>query len=308
MDLDLSDDQAVLREEIRSLLARRFTPGRLRSGFDRWMWEELWRTGAMSLRPDGFGWSDRVVVFEQLGAGCVPGPLVPSVVVQGMLDGIAVAVERPEPEAPVLVAHLDTADAVVVFDRAGAWIVASEVLDGEPQTAPLDPLTPVWLVDALPRGERVAGPAAAASWRAEGATLTAAFLVGMADRLTAMAVDHARDREQFGRPIGAFQAVKHILADMAVRTEVARAAAYAAGAHLDEPEVGGAPRSVAGAKLLAGEAAILNGRAATQVLGATGFTWDADVHLYLKRAWVLETQFGSSAHHADVVARLAGCS
>lgn len=308
MDLDLRADQVARRESIRSLLDRRFTVDRVRAGFDRGMWEELWRTGAMSLHPDGFGWSDAVVVFEQLGAACVPGPLVPSMVVQGRLEGIAAAVERTDADAPVLVEHLDAVDSVVVFDRAGAWIVDAEVLDGEPQAAPLDPLTPTWRVDALPKGERVAGPAAAASWRAEGATLTAAFLVGTADRLTAMAVDHAPHREQFVGPIGSFHAIKHLLADMAVRTEVARAAVYAAGAHLDEPEVSGAPRSVAEAKVLAGEAAILNGRAATQVLGASGFIREVDVYLYLERAWVLDVQFGSAAHHADVVARLAGCS
>jgi alkylation response protein AidB-like acyl-CoA dehydrogenase len=78
---------------------------------------------------------------------------------------------------------------------------------------------------------------------------------------------------------------------------------YAAGAHLDAgdslPEL---DRAVSGAKMLAGEAAIANGKSATQIHGGLGFTWEVDVHLYLKRAWVLDTHFGSGDEHADAVA------
>jgi alkylation response protein AidB-like acyl-CoA dehydrogenase len=107
---------------------------------------------------------------------------------------------------------------------------------------------------------------------------------------------------QFDRPIGSFQAIKHTCADMAVRSEVARAAVYAAAAHLDAADVPGLDRAVSGAKALAGEAAIANGKAATQVHGGMGYTWEVDVHLYLKRAWVLDTEFGSAAAHCDSVA------
>jgi alkylation response protein AidB-like acyl-CoA dehydrogenase len=88
---------------------------------------------------------------------------------------------------------------------------------------------------------------------------------------------------------------------MLVRTEVARAAVYAAGAHLDDADHPGLDRAVAGAKVLAGEAAITNGKAATQVFGGMGFTWEVDVHLYLKRAWVLDTHFGSVDANSDLV-------
>jgi len=88
-----------------------------------------------------------------------------------------------------------------------------------------------------------------------------------------------------------------------VRTEVARAAVYAAGAHLDDPHLDGLFRAVSGAKVLAGEAATTNGKSATQVHGGMGFTWEVDVHLYLKRAWVLDTHFGSADAHASAVSR-----
>ena len=77
---------------------------------------------------------------------------------------------------------------------------------------------------------------------------------------------------------------------------------HAAACVLDDPGVGPLVRSVSGAKLLAGEAAVLNGRTATQVFGGMGFTWEVDVHLYLKRGWVLDTEFGSGDAHADLVA------
>ena len=92
---------------------------------------------------------------------------------------------------------------------------------------------------------------------------------------------------------------------MLVRTEVARAAVYAAGAHLDEHDLASyadLDRGISGAKVVAGDAAIANGKAATQVFGGMGFTWEVDVHLYLKRAWVLDTHFGTADEHADVVA------
>jgi alkylation response protein AidB-like acyl-CoA dehydrogenase len=119
-----------------------------------------------------------------------------------------------------------------------------------------------------------------------------------------MAVAYAKERQQFDRPVGSFQAVKHILADMLVRAEVARAAVYAAGAHLDDPGVGDVLRAVTGAKLMAGDAALANGKACIQVHGGMGFTWEVDAHLYLKRARVLDTVFGSTQAQAEVMAAL----
>ncbi len=140
-------------------------------------------------------------------------------------------------------------------------------------------------------------------WRLAGATLTAALQVGLADRLVELAVAYAKERVQFDRPIGSFQAVKHICADMLTRTEVARAAVYAAGAKLDEgADRAGFDRLISGAKIVAGEAAIANGKAATQVFGGMGFTWEVDVHLFLKRAWVLDTHFDTAERHAELVA------
>ncbi len=298
MDLDLSDDQVALRDGIASMLEGRFATDRIRGGFDRAMFDELTAAGVFSLRADGFGWADCVVVFEQLGRYCVPGPLVGSLLFgDGRCTGVV------EDGEPVWVEHLDTLDDLVVLSGPDARRVEAGAVAGETSTWPLDPLTPITKVERLPAGDTI--NADAAERRREGATLTAALQLGIADRCTELAVAYAKERVQFDRPIAGFQAIKHLVADMLVRTEVARAAVYAAGAHLDGHDLASyadLDRGISGAKVIAGEAAVLNGKTATQVFGGMGFTWEVDVHLYLKRAWVLDTHFGSADAHADVVA------
>jgi alkylation response protein AidB-like acyl-CoA dehydrogenase len=302
MDLELSEDQVALRDGIAALLAGRFDAARIRIGFDRSVWDELAAAGVFSLGADGFGWADRVVVFEQLGAACVPGPLVAASLAHDLVDGVdgvVGGITRPHGAEPALVEHLDQLEQLVILDADGISVCDASEIVGEPSEWPLDPLTPVTRVATLPEGTRIGDREVARKWNLQGAALTAAFALGLAQRLTDLAVEYARTREQFDRPIGSFQAIKHLLADMLVRTEVARASVYAAGAHLDDADLPGLPRAIAGAKVLAGEAAIVNGKSATQVYGGMGFTWEVDVHLYLKRAWVLDTHFGSGDARAD---------
>ncbi|MHB8669639.1 MAG: acyl-CoA dehydrogenase family protein, partial [Acidimicrobiales bacterium] len=151
--------------------------------------------------------------------------------------------------------------------------------------------------------ELVGGAEMAARWQREGALLTAAFQVGIAASCTERAVSYAKEREQFGRPIGSFQALKHLLADMAVHAEVARASVHAAAVALDRPGVAEAGRAVSGAKVLAGEAAVQNAKSSIQVHGGIGFTWEVDAHLYLKRALLLDTVLGSADAHAESLGR-----
>ncbi len=125
----------------------------------------------------------------------------------------------------------------------------------------------------------------------------------MAEASTDLAVAFAKERQQFGRPIGAFQALKHLMADMFVRSELARGAVYAAGVTLDDPAVGSVERAAAAAKVTAGEAAIGNAKTCVQVHGGMGYTWEIDAHLLLKRAYVLEPAFGGRDDWAD---RMAG--
>ncbi len=87
-----------------------------------------------------------------------------------------------------------------------------------------------------------------------------------------------------------------------MRTEVARSAVWSAGVTIDEPEVGDVDRAVAAARIMAARAATENAKTGIQVHGGMGFTWEVVAHLYLKRAWVLETQFGNPDDAAELVA------
>jgi alkylation response protein AidB-like acyl-CoA dehydrogenase len=321
MDFTLSSDQEALQEAVRKLCEGRFPMERVRQladvgGVDRGLWRELADAGVFSLRlPEsdggvGLGMAEAALVFEELGRALVPGPLVWTHLAAGVIPGAAegerVVGGLQRQEEPFLVEHPDVIDVLLAVDDDGLWEVDRSRLSARPVSWPLDPLTPVHVAGGLLRGERRGVPGDAARWQLEGAVLTGAFLLGMAAVLTEQSVDYAKERQQFDKPIGSFQAIKHLIADMFVRAEVARSAVYAAAVNLDQPALGPPTRAVAGAKLLAGEAATLNAKAATQVHGGMGFTWEVDVHLYLKRAWVLDTTFGTADAHADTVADMLG--
>jgi alkylation response protein AidB-like acyl-CoA dehydrogenase len=300
MDLELSDDQVALRDGIASMLAARIPIERVRAGFDRAMFDELGEAGVFSLRADGFSWADCVVVFEQLGRHCIPGPLVTSLLLgDGRIAGVANRIP------PIWIEHLDFLDVLLVEGDGGFQAVDPSAVEATLSPWPLDPCTPVSRAERVPEGPRI--DFTGFTRDPVGTALTAALQLGLADRLTELAVEYAKERVQFDRPIGSFQAVKHMLADMLTRTEVARAAVYTAGAALDEDTaVATRHRLVYGAKVVAGDAAIANGKAATQVFGGMGFTWEVDVHLYLKRAWVLDTHYESADRNALLVCATAG--
>ncbi|MEM7285898.1 MAG: acyl-CoA dehydrogenase family protein [Actinomycetota bacterium] len=317
MDFELSEDQEALVDGVRSLLEGRFGIGDVRAmiddGLDRSRWAELGATGVFALPlPEtaggvGLGWADAVLVFEQLGRFLVPGPTVATAVCAGLVEGAASgdvvvgAVERRAGEA--LVEHAADLDHLVIHDDEGLWLVDPSSLAADLAPRPLDPLTPVGHVRAgLPRGERIGDAAASLDLQRRGAVLTSAIQLGLAGGATDLAVAYAKDREQFGKPIGSFQAVKHICADMLGRLEVCRAAVYMAGVTLDDPEVGDPDRALSVARILADHTSSANGKDCVQVHGGMGYTWEVDAHLYLKRAWVLEPAFGSADHHAEWMA------
>jgi hypothetical protein len=133
-----------------------------------------------------------------------------------------------------------------------------------------------------------------------GAVLAAAQMIGLGQRCIDMAVAYAKDRTQFGKPIGSYQAVKHLLANAQVGIEFARPVVHAAAAELPLATVAARAR-VAHAKIAAGEAADLAARTAVQVFGAMGMTWEADVHFFLKRALALKSAWGTAAVHRRTV-------
>ncbi|MCX4675119.1 acyl-CoA/acyl-ACP dehydrogenase [Streptomyces sp. NBC_01433] len=332
MDFQLSEDQRALRAGVRDLLAGRFGRDRMRAALDRGegpgrgLWAELGAAGFFALRlPEdsggvGLGLPEAVLLFEEAGRVLLPGPLVATHLAAGAVEGAAegrtmvtavtavtaaTTVTAADGAGPVAgpVADLAGADAVLVLGEG------VRVLTGEPLRAlvrgarpvrSLDPFTPLHRLTDLPGpGEPLPGDAA--RLRGEGAVLTAAEQLGSAARTLEMAVQHAREREQFGTPIGSFQAVKHLCAEMLARVEPARCAVYAAA-------VTGDPVEIAGAKLLADEAAVGNARDCLQIYGGMGFTWEADVHLHLKRAWVRSARWLTAAAAEEILAAELGAA
>ncbi|MEU8616562.1 acyl-CoA dehydrogenase family protein [Streptomyces sp. NPDC048623] len=316
MDFRLTEDQRALKRGVRELLDRRFGREALRAAvdagsLDRALWRELGAAGFFALRlPEeaggaGLGLPEAVLLFEEAGRALLPGPLIATHLAAGEVPGAA--------EGDAVVTAVDGGSGVV------EWLDAADVVLGDASGAvPLrsvDPLTPLHRVRRAGAvgepGPDLVVPVSSLSslsfpfsspFSSLVSLLTAAEQLGSAARSTELAVAHARTREQFGQPVGAFQAVKHLCAGMLVRTELARAAVYAAAVTAD-------PVEIAGARLLADEAAVAGARDCLQVYGGMGFTWEADVHLHLKRAWVrAERGLGGAAAEELVAARLWGDS
>ena len=163
-------------------------------------------------------------------------------------------------------------------------------------------------LDAAPvtAGARVGSPGAAGGLLGgllrAGGVGAAAGLLGAARRCLEMSVDFAKVREQFGQPIGAFQAIRHRLAEMLVEVENAHVATYYAAWALDAGAED-APLAASVAKAYVGEAARKVCGEAIQVHGGIGFTWEYDLHLYVKRAKALEAQYGDADHHRELIVR-----
>lgn len=319
MDFELSDDQSALAEAVRRFCEGRYPISRVRTfedvGVDRDGWGELAEMGVFGLRlaPEaggtGLGWAESVLAFEELGRALVPGPLAWTHLAAGVVDGAAegttVVTGWDRTRGWSLVEHGPASDVLIILDDEGVRAVPSSSVEWAPVEVPLDPLTPVASVATVPEGgARLGGPELAEEWRQGGAALSSALALGVAEAVADVSVAFAHEREQFGRPIGSFQAIKHLLADMVVRVELARAAVYAAGVTLDDPQVGDPRRAVASAFLVASGAAVENGNTGVQVHGGMGYTWEVDVHLHLKRAYALAVAFSDRLDAAEDLALL----
>jgi alkylation response protein AidB-like acyl-CoA dehydrogenase len=212
-----------------------------------------------------------------------------------------------------LVTDAGCVDAFVVEARGpdGVGLYFAERRDGRPRISVHD------TVDATRRLGRVtfeddearllaAPPSAAevlARTRRRALAALALEAVGIASRALAFGVEHAKTREQFGRPIGAYQAVSHKLADTYVETELARSLAYWAAWCIAEGEAE-AELAASAAKAYAAEAAVAACERAIQVHGGMGFTWEHPLHRYYKRALWIESFDGSGAAHRAEVAKM----
>jgi alkylation response protein AidB-like acyl-CoA dehydrogenase len=338
MDFRFSTEQTMTAGVVRELLADVCQPAALRrlmaqgAARDDDRWSKITEMGlagvlvAEDLGGLGLGAADFVQLAEACGYAGLPEPLVENAGIalpllaafaddscvaahlQQALGGeITVAVGHP---VNPFVADADTADvALIVHDGALHLVgLASAKLTAQPS---IDPFRRLHTVDfvASSRTLLADAPAAAAHLDAaldRGALFAAAQMLGIAQRCVDLAVDYAKDRQQFGKPIGSYQAIKHHLATAQVKIEFCRPVLHAAAAMLANADLHSRGR-ISQAKLAAAEAADLAARTAIQVHGAMGYSWEVDVHFFLKRAIALTNWWGGPVfHRARVAARVFG--
>ncbi|MGA8251493.1 MAG: acyl-CoA dehydrogenase family protein, partial [Mycobacterium sp.] len=286
--IDAALGAADLPGAVRAWSAGDVAPGRK-------VWEQLANLGVTALAvPEKFDGLDAdpidlVVALERLGRWCVPGPVTESIAVAPVLLASDDQAERSgglaAGELIATVALPPRVPRAVDADTAGLVLLATD--DGVSEAAPgeehesVDPSRR--LFDVTPTGD---------TWQADlqrayefGALATAAQLVGAAEALRDAAVDYAKQRTQFGRIIGSYQAIKHKLADVHIAIELARPLVYGAALSLE-------PRDVSAAKAAASEAGLLAARSALQTHGAIGFTQEHDLSLLLLRVQALRSAWG----------------
>jgi alkylation response protein AidB-like acyl-CoA dehydrogenase len=313
VDFLLSDDQAALQSELRRFLRARVdhdvrsAAATLPGAVDRSLWAELAAMGVFGIHTQeddegvGLGLAEAVIVFEELGRVAAPGPTISTCLaatlgVEGAADGTnVVGLIRAD---TLLVEHLEGLDTLLVHHDGLVETVTRP--SGTLLPRPLDPLTPVSQVEAIPAGDEIS--TAGERIIQEGRLLAAAFQVGLGQAAVDLGTDYAGQRQQFGKAIGSFQAVKHLLADAVVGVDIARAGVHAAAVALDEDEPSGRSMSVDAARMVASHAAQRASEACIQVHGGIGFTWELDAHLFLKRSLALDATFGTVHASADAVA------
>jgi alkylation response protein AidB-like acyl-CoA dehydrogenase len=300
MNFDLSDDQRTIKSTAREMLSARYPLAEVRRlalederGWTDAQWKEIVDLGWPEIAE--LGTVEMIVVAEELGYALAPTPLQ-STWAAGLLGAGLESGQRGAVVVDDLAYDAGTADVLVDWD--GAVVTGASV---EPAPA-LDPTRRLFRVTG---GERSGGGGDVERGRGQVIVMNAAESVGLAQRAMEMAVDYAKERKQFDRPIGTYQAVSHACAQMLLEVESARSAVYWAAWALDhEPET--APLAVACAKSYAGDAGRRVPRAALQVHGGIGFTWEHDLHFFLKRGEANAHAYGDGAAHRERVAVLAG--
>ncbi len=315
MRFALSEEQQELAATVRSLLAKRADP-RV-EGYDEGLWQTLCEqigVSALGIPEEhggaGFSLFEAMVALEEVGRSLAPSPLLSSLVAsEALLAGADEDAKHrllPRIAAGEVAAFAEGADArdVLDGDLASVLVLASdgdlwEVGDAERAWTPsMDQTLRLATVRADLAGATRIGDGTAARDRARlvGTVGCAALAVGCAARALEMTVAYSKERVQFGRPIGSFQALKHRMADLLVRLEMARsaswAASYAVARHTD-----GAEQLAHVAKAYCGDALAHIAGETIQLHGGIAITWEHDAHLVFKRAHALGQLFGAGHTH-----------
>ena len=281
---------------VRAWSAGDTTPGRK-------VWQRLAELGVTALAVpeefDGLGAHpiDLTVACERLGRWCVPGPVAESIAVApGLLAGDDRSARIAAGDLIATVAMPPAVPRAVDADFAGLVLLAdagavSDALVGE-QCRSVDPSRRLYETSA-------AGPPRAADVARAyefGVLATAAQLIGAGQAMLVSSVEYAKQRTQFGRVIGGYQAIKHKLADVHIAVDLARPLLYGAALSLAEDSVDTA-RDVSAAKAAASDAALLAARTALQTHGAIGYTAEHDLSQWLLRVQALRCAWGDPASH-----------
>lgn len=330
MDFTFTADQIALSDAVHKFLMVEAAPEMLReiweteSGRSRTLRAKLAEQGVTALSvPEAFGgmgisdlaWA---LVHERLGYYAIPDSLSDTAYLAASLIAdlpdsahafktewlpkIAEGHARIAIAHPInpLVADAEQADLLLVYHQGALHAVAptatqlryNRSIDASRRLFELDfsPSPASELLDAqraVPLWAKTVNRASLAQ---------AGQLLGLAARMLDLGVDYSAQRKQFGKPIGSFQAVKHHMADVAVKLEFAKPVFYRAAFALTEGDIR-SDALISHAKLVAGEAALLAARKSIQVHGAMGYTWEADLQMFMKRAWAMESAWGDRATH-----------
>ena len=322
MQFAFTQDQLTITEAAREMLVETCTPAELRKQLeagnarDDARWSTISEMGLIGmLAPEAVGglgmtMVDLIGIAEAAGYVGLPEPLVEMAGLavpllarlddnRGWLDkvltGAVVAIGHP---VNPFVANADSADALLLADGDDIHLVMpSDVTLTRAES--FDPFRRLFTVDWTPSAATKVG----SDWgdtADRGALLAAAEMIGLAQRSIDLAVAYAKDRVQFGKPIGTTQAIKHMVASAQVKVEFARPVVHAAAAELPLGTLASRAR-IAHAKIAAGSAADVASRMAVQAHGAMGMTWEVDLHFFLKRAFALNYAWGTPAQHRETV-------
>ena len=335
MNFDLNDEQQEIKRTAHEFLASRFKPEKVRElaesrSYDDGLWKEISELGwpGIAVSEDdggqGLGMVELTVLLEECGYACAPSPLLGTAGAALIISAAGSDEQRAQwlpklssgeatgafggfnhiangDAESTLFCDLPTADVVVTFHNGGAFLAPASDVDFEPVEA-IDATRSYGMISE-PAGDPLPGDVDAGRDRL--AVAIAAELTGIAQRTLEMAVAYAREREQFGRPIGAYQAVGHRCAAMLLATEESRSLTYYAAWTADaEPESLPLAAAMAGAR--AGDAGWEVPASALQVLGGIGFTWEHDLQFWLKRGRVAGRMLGTPRDHRERVADLSG--
>ena len=336
MEVMFSEEQEALRAAVRDLLTDHSTTERVRAvmqsdtGCDLELYGRLVEVGVTELP----GLVELGAVLEECGRAIAPVPLIshagiaaPALAAVGLepregITVVAVGGSGGAGEADATLhgdlvsgvlhhvpeAHVATTIALFASDGGRPRLVLVDATDADVEPQPTMDMTRrlcTVRLDGTVVLDDAPGTDALAAARLHGACALAYELVGVAQACLDMAVAHAKTREQFGKPIGAYQAISHRCADMFVALESARSLTYYAGWAVQEGTQD-APLAVSQAKAAAGEAAVACAQGAIQVHGGIGFTWEHDLHLYLRRARSGAALLGTTADHRRRVTDLMG--